>query len=96
VLQEYLACLDKSGIDVEEERHAAEPRNGLPIEQWKAEGEAQELPRITRVLSRMMQAHTPDSVRHTLSLDGKNLVSLGLGSEEPSLKREAREPAQPR
>ncbi len=80
-LQDYLACLEKYEVDVEEEKSA--PVIGIwPVEQWKAEGEAQELSRIVRLLSRMVQTHTPDFVRHTLSLDGKRLVSLRLGSEE--------------
>src|SRR5579875_925308 len=66
-LQDYLACLDKWCIDAQEERQTRGPRNGLPLEQWRAEGEAQELPKIVRLLSRMAQAHTPDFVRHTLS-----------------------------
>ena len=88
-LQEYLACLEKCCMDVQEEYHAARPRKGLPIEQWKAEGEAQELPRIVRVLSHMVQVHMPDSIHHTLSLDGKHLIPLYRGSDEPFLKREA-------
>ncbi len=80
-LQEYLDCLGKYWIDAEEERQAVEPRNGLPIEQWKAEGEAYELPRIAHALSSIVQAHAPDSVRHTLSLDGKHLVSLSKSRE---------------
>ncbi|HEU5375884.1 MAG TPA: hypothetical protein VFV38_10625 [Ktedonobacteraceae bacterium] len=83
MLQEYLACLNKWGIDAEEERQARGPQNGFPLEQWKAEGEARELPRMVRLLSRIVQEHTPDFVRHTLSLDGKHLVSLCLGSDEP-------------
>jgi hypothetical protein len=88
-LREYLACLEKCCVDVQEERFAAKPRKGVPIEQWKAEGEAQELPRIVRVLSHMVQVHMPDSIRHTLSLDGKYLIPLYHGSDEPFLKREA-------
>jgi hypothetical protein len=82
-LQDYLACLDKWCIDVQEERQTRGPRNGLPLEQWRAEGEAQELPKIVRLLSRIAQAHTPDFVRHTLSLDGKYLVSLQDFRDEP-------------
>ena len=93
-LREYLACLEKCCVDVQEEYHAARPRKGLPIEQWKAEGEAQELPRIVRVLSHMVQVHMPDSIHHTLSLDGKHLVPLYRGSDEPFLKREASFPPQ--
>jgi hypothetical protein len=40
-----------------------------------------------------VQAHTPDFVRHTLSLDGKRLVSLRLGSDEQG--REQAVSAQP-
>jgi hypothetical protein len=87
-LREYLTCLEKCCVDVQEERSAARPRKGLPIEQWKAEGEAQELPRIVRVLSQIVQAHMPDSIHHTLSLDGKHLIPLHHGSDEPFLKRE--------
>ncbi len=90
-LQEYLACLDKYCIDVEEERHALRSRRRWPIEQWKAEGEAQELPTIAQVLSGIVQAHTPYSVHHTLSLDGKHLVSLRDGSDEPFLAGEGHE-----
>lgn len=75
-LQEFLACLGKWCIDVEEERQTRGPRNGLPLEQWKAVGEARELPRIVHLLSHIVHEHTPDFVRHTLSLDGKHLVSL--------------------
>lgn len=85
-LQEYLLCLDKYCIDAEEERRAVVPRNGFPIEQWKAEGETQELPRIVRVLSRIVQAYTPASIHHTLSLDGNSLVPLYDGGDEHFLE----------
>ena len=90
-LQEYLGCLDKCGIDAEEERHALGPRKRWPIEQWKAEGEAQELPSIAQVLSGIVRAHAPNSVHHTLSLDGKHLVPLHRGGEEHVLTGEGHE-----
>lgn len=88
-LKEYLDyCLDKCNIDADEERHATCPRNGLPTQQWKAEGEAQELPAIRRALSGLVDAHVPHFVRHMLSLNGKNLVSLWEESYEgPPLER---------
>ncbi len=75
-LQEYLNCLDKCCSDADEEKHAAGPRNGLPLARWQAEGEAHELARIAGALASIVQAHAPRCVRHTLSLDGKDLVPL--------------------
>jgi hypothetical protein len=75
-LQDYLACLEKYAVDVEEEKGT--PVIGIyPVKQWKAEGEARELPRIVHLLSRMLQAHTPGIVSHILAMDGKCLVQLG-------------------
>ncbi len=73
-LHEYLECMEKYCLDGEEERHAVRPKNGQPREQWKAEGETQELARITSTLTHMVHAHTPDRVDHLLSLDGTTLV----------------------
>ncbi len=87
-LKEYLDyCLEKCAVDVEEEKHLVRARTGLAIQQWKAQGEAQELPAIRKVLSGLLKEHTPPCVGHVLSLNGKNLVPL-QGTNEYTLFEE--------
>lgn len=84
-LKEYLDyCLEKCGLDVEEEKHPDRTRAGLAIRQWKAQGEAQEIPMIRKALSGLLKNHTPPYVGHVLSLNGKNLVPLqGTNEDAP-------------
>lgn len=87
-LKEYLDyCLEKCAVDIEEEKHLVRARTGLAIQQWKAQGEAQELPAIRKVLSGLLKEHTPPCVGHVLSLNGKNLVPL-QGTNEYTLFEE--------
>ncbi len=80
-LKEYLDyCLEKCVLDVEEGKHPV--RTGLAIQQWKAQGEAQELPAIRKALSGLLKEHTPPCVGHVLSLNGKNLVPLQDTNED--------------
>jgi hypothetical protein len=82
-LKEYLDyCLEKCVLDVEEEKHPVRTRTGLAIRQWKAQGEAQELPTIRKALSGLLKEHTPPCVGHVLSLNGKNLVPLQDTNED--------------
>lgn len=75
ILREFIECLNKCCIE-EEGQHARATKSGYSVEQWKDEGEMQELRNIARSLIHIVQAHTPHSVNHTLSLDGKHLISL--------------------
>ena len=69
-VKEYISILEKWSTDAEE----GSRRQRQHIELWKAEGEAQELPKITHALSTIVQAYIPDVVG-TVSLDGKSLVN---------------------
>jgi hypothetical protein len=75
-LKDYLGCLEKYAVDAEEEKRAACPGNGLPMQQWKAEGEAEVLPAIREAISSIVKTHTPPKVCHVLALDGERLISL--------------------
>lgn len=55
VLDGYLHCLETSREDALEETRRPHPKRGLPILQWKAEGEMLVLPGICSALSRLLQ-----------------------------------------
>jgi hypothetical protein len=82
-LKEYLDyCLEKCDIDAQEESDATSSHNTHTAQQWKAEGEAQELPTIREALSALLRAHAPSHVDHVLSLNGKRLLPLRKSAHE--------------
>ncbi len=72
-LKDYLGCLEKYEVDVEEEKRASHSTSGRPVQKWKAEGAAQELPGVFARLARLLAEYAPLIERHTLSFDGTTL-----------------------
>jgi hypothetical protein len=74
-LKDYLGCLEKYEVDVQEEKNVP-GASTWPVEQWKAEGAAHELPIVFTALTHLLYKHLPLKEQHILSLDGKRLVPL--------------------
>lgn len=86
-LKDYHECLDTCQVDALEDAKASRQRRGTPVERWKAEGEANVVPRICALLEQLVNEHAPREDLFVLSLDGKELVFVGRGWERVEPER---------
>jgi len=75
-LKDYLGCLEKYAVDAEEETSAPISGHAWPIQQWKAAGEACELPAVMTALRSLLSAYAPAHLEHILALNGSDLAPL--------------------
>ena len=72
--KDYLRCLEKYEVDVEEERKAQASYSRWPIQQWRAEGASRELPTALADLLSILLAYTPLVEQSLLSFDGSHFI----------------------
>ncbi|HEY7418666.1 MAG TPA: hypothetical protein VH593_26040 [Ktedonobacteraceae bacterium] len=74
-LKDYLGCLEKYQVDVNEEPRRSMMNKISPMMQWKREGAARELPTLGDHLTQFMKRY-PFLVEHVLSFDGNEVMAL--------------------
>lgn len=77
-LSGYLHCLEKSCGDAREESIRPVSKRGMPVVQWKAEGEYLVLPSTCTALSQLLEDYTPEKKASAALISRSEVQGQGL------------------